>query len=240
MAGKHLKRLAAPRAVQIHRKEFKWTYKVTAGPHPVQRSIPLALVVRDYLKLCDTAREATRILQGKAVFVDGRVVTRPKFAVGLMDVVSIPGVKLHFRVLLDRNGRLALHAIDESAAGWKLCRIEDKSTQKGGRTQLNLHDGRNLLVKEDAYKTGAVLKLKVPEQKVLSKIEMKEGSVVFLTGGSHVGELATFVKLEEKKSPKPNLVHLQAGDAGFATIKPYVFPVGEGKAEISIPEEIIV
>ncbi|MGB1660494.1 MAG: 30S ribosomal protein S4e, partial [Candidatus Poseidoniaceae archaeon] len=68
------------------------------------------------------------------------------------------------------NGRLQYRRISAKEAAWKVCRIEGKTTIKGGRTQLNLHDGRNLLVDDpskDAYATGDSLKMNLPDQKIL-------------------------------------------------------------------------
>ena len=57
-----------------------------------------------------------------------------------------------------------------------------------------------------------------------------------LTGGSHVGELATVSKEEEIRSPAANLVAVKSGSEEYSTIKPYVFLVGKGKPEIALPE----
>ena len=63
--SKHLKRLNAPRALKLHRKERKWTVKSNAGPHPLKTAIPVGLIIRDYLNLTDTMREAKRILSNE-------------------------------------------------------------------------------------------------------------------------------------------------------------------------------
>ncbi len=114
--------------------------------------MPIMIVIRDMLGLCDNASEGVKILSGRDVLVDGRVVTDPKFPVGLMDVVSIPKINQHYRMVLDRNGKLRLVTVPEGKEKWKLCRIEDKTTVTGGKTQLNLHDGRNVLVEKDDFK----------------------------------------------------------------------------------------
>ncbi|MHA1832356.1 MAG: 30S ribosomal protein S4e, partial [Candidatus Baldrarchaeia archaeon] len=44
---RHLKRLPAPRFWPIHKKEFKWTVRPSPGPHPMNRCLPLLLIVRD-------------------------------------------------------------------------------------------------------------------------------------------------------------------------------------------------
>jgi len=237
--SKHLKRLAVPRRWTVPRKAHKWATKPRAGPHAGEESVPMAIVLRDYLHLCDTSREAQRILGAREVLVDGRVVTDYKRGVGLMDVLSIPKVDRHYRALVDTAGRLRLVDIPKAQADWKLCRVEGKTTVKEGQFQLNLHDGRNLQIKENKYATGDVLKLKLPEQKVAGHHALAEGMLAYITGGSHVGELATITKIVVTHEPRANLVELRAGDRAFATVKPYVFVVGKDEPEIRMPEVAI-
>ncbi|MCA1813582.1 MAG: 30S ribosomal protein S4e [Halobacteriales archaeon] len=189
--------------------------------------------------MCDTAREARIILSQRDVLVDQKPCTDPKRGVGLMDVITIPKLDASYRVLLDERGRLALTEMNKANASWKLCRIEDKTTIAGGATQLNLHDGRNIVVKEAPYKTGDVLKIKLPEQKVMEHLPLAEGAHAFITGGAHVGGNARITNIEVTRDPRANLVHLKDGDLEFSTIKPYVFVVGKDKAEIRLPEERI-
>ncbi len=240
MAGKHLKRLAAPRAVQLHRKEFKWTYKANPGPHPVDRAVPLALVVRDHLKLCDTGREARRIVRAGLVHVDGAPQKNHKHPVGLMDVVAIPTMKVAYRMLLDAHARLQLVAIPPEEARWKLARVENKTTQPGGKFQLNLHDGRNILIPKNEYKTGDALKIELPTQKVLGVHRLGAGTLGLVVQGAHAGQIAPIRTVEVKKGPYPNLVVLEgSGGHEFRTIKDYVFPVGTKAAEVKLPEVMV-
>ena len=231
--SKHLKRLAAPVTWRVPRKTAHWITRPSPGPHPARESIPLTIVLRDMLHHCDTGQEARQLIGSRNILVDGRVVTDPKFPVGLMDVVSIPKTKEHFRVLKDRRGRLVLTRIAPEEAGWKLVRIDNKVVVRGGRVQLNLHDGRNILVDSHEHRTGDVLKIQLPDQKVLSALKQSAGSLALLTGGSHVGEIATISGFEEKKNPMPNLVRFKEG---FSTIKPYVFVIGVTVPEIKVPQ----
>lgn len=232
--SKHLKRLASPRSWAVPRKTNVYTTRPRPGAHPIVRALPLATIIRDYLKITPTGREARRVISAGDIMVDGRVVKDGKFAVGFMDVVSIPKTKQAWRVMVDDHARLRLLPIDEAAAGWKLSQIEDKTTISGGATQLNLHDGRNLLVKKDDYTTGDVLRLELPSQKILGHFPLKEGSQVLITDGRHVGEIAPVKAIEVTRSHKPNLIHLSVGETAFTTIKPYAFPIGE---KANIPTE---
>lgn len=233
----HLKRLASPKAWHIPKKAATWAPKPLPGPHGADESIPLGLVLRDYLKHATRASEAKRIIHAGQILLDGREAFSTKQVVGFMDVVSIPKNEEHYRVLFDYHGRVILHAVSAQNATWKLCRIEDKRTVDGGKFQLNLHDGRNVLLKDAAqYKTGDSIKLHVPDQKIMGHYAFAKGSQAVITGGAHISESAMIESVEVTRSPKPNLVALKSpGGEGFTTIKPYVFVIGKEKAEITMP-----
>lgn len=233
--SKHLKRLNAPRALRLHRKERKWTVKSSPGPHPLERSIPLTLVVRDYLDLCDTYHEAKRIIANAEIVVDGVKRKNHKFSCGLMDVISIPKLKKDYRVLFDQRGKLTLVSISSKDAGWKLCRIEDKTIVKGKKIQLNLHDGGNTLVDKDDYITGDVIKLSFKDKKISDVFKFEKEAVSIIIGGSHIGEIANIKDIDIISSSKPNLAKMK-GTSEFSTLQEYVFPIGKTKPAITLPE----
>jgi small subunit ribosomal protein S4e len=152
-----------------------------------------------------------------------------------MDVVSIPDAEDHYRVLYDQHGRIALLAIDEDEANSKLARIEDKTQVPGGNTQLNLHDGRNVVVKEDTYSTGDVIRITLPDQDIADHFPLDDGAPVYVTGGTHIGQAAEVTGHRVVRSSAPNLVSLE-NEESFQTIEEYVFVVGADEPEIEIPE----
>ncbi len=230
---KHMKRLPAPRSWALSRKTDFWVSKPSPGPHPVERSLPVGLILRDMLHVCDTAREARHILNARHVFVDGRPVTDPKFPIGLMDVVALEETKAYYRMLVDTRGRMHLVPIEAAEAKWKLCRIEDKTTVRGGKTQINLHDGRNVLLEKNAHQTGATLRLGLPDQKVLGHYDLAEGATALITGGKHVGELGHVLAVQKTRNPRANVVSFKEG---FSTDIDKVFVVGKEAAEVKLPE----
>ena len=231
MSSGHLKRLVAPRSWNIARKEKTWTTKPMPGKHSLEGALPISTILRDYLKVCDNNREAKIILHNRDVFVDQRVVNKPKYPVGLMDIISIPKIKLHVRAMLDKHGRIEFVPIKAADSKWKLARVENKRNIKGGHTQINLHDGTNILSKEKV-KTGDVLQLSLPDLKVKKVLKFKKGAQSLIIGGAHVGSISTIMGEETTRSTKPNLVMYE----NFQTIRPYSFIVGEKKAMISLPE----
>ena len=149
MSSGHLKRLVAPRSWNIARKERTWTTKPMPGKHSLEGALPISTILRDYLKVCDNNREAKIILHNGEVLIDQRVVRKPKSPVGLMDVISLPKIKMHVRAMLDKHGRIEFVPIKATEAKWKLVRVENKRNVKGGHVQINLHDGTNILSKEE-------------------------------------------------------------------------------------------
>ena len=231
MSSGHLKRLVAPRSWSIARKERTWTTKPMPGKHSLEGAIPISTILRDYLNVCDNNREAKIIINDGAVMIDQRVVRKPKTAVGLMDIISIPLMKMHMRTMLDDHGRIQFVPIKATEAKWKLLRIEGKTTVKRGKTQLNLHDGTNIL-SEEKVKTGDVIQVSLPDFKIKKILEFKKGAQALITGGAHVGSISKITGLEVTRSTKPNLVIYK----DFQTIKSYSFVVGDKKTMIALPE----
>ena len=230
--SKHLKRLAAPRKWSIPRKIHKWTVKPSPGPHSVERGIPILLVIRDILKYCDTGPEGRRIMGSGQIMVDGKNTRDYKRPLGFMDVVSVPTNGENFRVLLDNRGKIRVIKISKTESKWKLTRIENKVMVKGGKVQLNLHDGRNILIKKNKYKTGDVLKIELPSQKILAEYPFEKGNTAMVIDGKHAGQIAPIYDYEVTRSSQPNIVHFKE----FSTIKDNVFIIGLDKPEITIPE----
>jgi len=230
---REMKRLTAPRSWPIPRKTKHWIAAPSPGPHSVEMSMPVLVVMRDILHLCDTAVEARHILSSGDILVDGRVVKSRKFPIGLMDVVSIPKLNQHYRMLLDQRGKFELVKIPQGKEQWKLCRIESKTTVKGAKTQLGLHDGRSIIVDSDTYKTGDVLKIEVPTQKILDTYKLTKGSIAMIISGAHAGQTAIIEDYVVTRTPDENIVKFKDGTS---TVKDNVFAVGSKTPEIELPE----
>jgi len=234
---KHLKRFKAPKSWPIHPKEDTWTVKPAPGTHAIEDSLPLLVIIRDILGLADNSREAKRLINTGNVLIDGRAKKDYKFPVGFMDILSIPKTGEHYRILLDTKGRLTLHPISAEDAEYKLAKIVNKSTIKGGKTQLNLHDGRNVIVEEDEYSGYDVVCLGIPEQEIKENFTFEEGVVVLVTGGKHTGELGKIQEVIVDQSSKANTVIIEkANKDTFLTLKDYAFVIGKDEPAIDLLE----
>jgi len=225
----HLKRLAMPRSWPLPRKTSVWVSKPKPGAHSLERGMPLNMIMRDVLGVATSNREVRHILNQGLVSIDGRVCKETRRSVGLMDVLTLG--EDNYRCVLDHKGRLRYRPIPASDASWKVCRIEGKTTIKGGKTQLNLHDGRNVIVDDaSAYSTNDALKLALPSQDILEHIAFAEGTRCFLIGGVHVGTFADVREYIVKRSSMANEVQFDE----FGTTVDNVFAVG--KADLPVTE----
>ena len=230
-----LKRRAAPRSWTIPRKGTKWVLRPAPGPHPQDRALPVLFVLRDLRHLAHSAREARQLVRSNAIRVDNTVVHDLARGVGLMDTVSVDApVNEHFRMFKDRRGKLVLVPVSASEAKTKIGRVRSKHSVPGGKVQVTLHDGRNLEVKTDsAWHVGDSLKIEVPSQKVLAHLPLGPGQLAYIAGGSHVGQIARVDRVEVRNSPQPNRVHFKEG---FATVKEFVYVIGDATPQITLPE----
>ena len=241
-----LKRNPAPRFWPLHRKEFVWVVKPSSGPHSLENCLPLSLVLRDILEVAKTRKEAKKIISQGKIYVDGKVRRKDDFPVGLMDVISVPEIDKFFRITPFHKG-LFLNPISKKEAGFKLCRVEGKTTVENGHVQVALHDGSNIFVRTGDpenpqvvnYETFDVLKLNLPEKEVVNQLKTKQGNLAVITGGKNIGKLGKIVEIEKTEAKKRrNALVVVEDEHGnrYQTILDFVFSIGAAKPLISSME----
>ena len=231
MVENHLSRLAAPKSWQIKKKGIKWVAKPLPGPHPIKLGVPLLIIFRDLLNYAKTSKEVKTMLYNNEIFVDGKRRKEPKFIVGLMDVISVPKTKTYFRVLLSRKGKISVVGIKEDEINTKPCQIIGKRLLKKGKLQLNLFDGKNILVEKDDYEVGDTVLIELPSQKIKEVFKFQKSSLIYLTGGKHTGEVGVIENIKE------DTVVYKRDKSTFETLKEYVFVIGKNKPIISLLEK---
>lgn len=218
----HIKRYIIPKFWPLKKKGFKFAPRVMPGPHPKDFSIPLLVIIRDVLKYAETTKEVKAVLNAGKVLIDKKVRKEPSFPVGLMDVLEIPDVGKYWRVVVDENG-LLLKEINKDESYMKLCKITGKQTLKGGKIQINLHDGRNIIVDSNSYKPGDSLLIHLPDQKILEHFAFQEGQEALIIGGKNIGEKGEIKKIRKRKHMlEKHVVYIDVGGKDIKTIKEYV------------------
>ncbi len=234
----HISRLAGPPAWPIKRKGIKWITKPSPGPHTFKLAMPLGVILRDMLNLAANTSEIKKILNKRAVKINEKVRTRFKFSVGLFDVISIPEIKKYYRVVLNKKGKLQMIEIPAEEARILPLKIVDKKSAKGGKTQINLNNGWNILSDATELKKDETVLIDTERNSILKELKLKPGSVAYIIGGSHIGytavlqEVKTEGVLRKKKvavlAPSPK----EKWDADLSQI----IIIGEKKPEIKVEQ----
>ncbi len=224
--GTTIKRYSIPKYWNVPKKANVFVVKPMPGPHAKDHCMPLQVLLRNVLKLTSNAKESRNVLNSEKVLVDKKVRKNPKFPVGLMDVVEIPDAKKSYRVMINKHG-LYLHEIKDADTAKKLCKITGKKSVCGGMTQVNLHDGRNLLLKKDAYAVGDSLLIQLPDQKVIKHFKLAKGEPATIISGKNMGISGNIEQIKKRKNMlEKSTIMIKTGSKGIETLLSYAM-VGE-------------
>lgn len=226
---RHTKRVTSPVFWRAGRKNFKWITSPSPGPHPANRSIPLQVLIRDILKFVEKGREARAVIRQGKVLVDGIPRTEYKFPVGLMDVVSFPDLKRHYRIVPYEKG-LQVIEISKKEASIKPVKLISKQVVKGGKVQSTTHDGRNRFgVKADVGDT-----LLVEEGKVKEVLKMKPGTLCLVIRGKQAGRMG---KLLKSDGAARGLARLGSSKDVFEAPFNYIMVIGDKQPVVKVYAE---
>ncbi|MCX6683084.1 MAG: 30S ribosomal protein S4e [Methanoregula sp.] len=225
----HLKRLNAPDSWHIAKKTTKFITKTSAGPHNAN-ALPVAVWLRDHMGFARTMKEVKQILSQNDLIVNGRTCRDPKMGIGIFDIIKLPKIGKQYRILRDKDGRHVSIEIDAEAAKTRLCKVKNKTVIKGGKVQLNMRDGANILA-DNTYKSGDSIVLSLePETrfKIVDHFPFAVGNMAMVIGGRHSGKVARIVDITKVPGSVPNRVILEdvATKTRFDTISPYIYMVG--------------
>jgi small subunit ribosomal protein S4e len=215
------------RAVSLIARERKKVMFITAsrGAHRRDASLPLLTIIRDMLKLAETGREARMIIKARLVKVDGKIVTDPKRGLGIFDTLEVGGKA--YRIVPRKRLELV-----ESRAGSKIVQITGKTAVKEGKIQVNLNDGKNMLLSKNEYKVLDSLLISLPDQKVKEHIALEPGITVLITKGMNRGKTAKLVEIERGR----NRVWLEGEGKKFEAPLRGVMAVGRDEPLIELGE----
>jgi small subunit ribosomal protein S4e len=229
----HLKRLNAPDSWHIARKTTKFITKTAPGPHNAN-AMPIAVWLREYMGLAHNMKEVKQILKQKDVIINGRPCRDPKMGIGIFDIIALPRIGKYYRMLRDPKGRHKTVEIDAETAQSRLCKIENKTILSGGRVQLNLRYGANIIA-DNSYKPNdsVVISLKPEDRfKILDHYPFATGNMAMIIGGRHSGKVARIVEIVKASGSVPNKVVLEevTTKTQFDTVTPYVYMIGKATA----------
>ena len=231
--SKKLKRQMAPMFWGISRKDKRFVITVRPGSHPKNNSIPSAVLLRDTLNNVKTLREAKSSIYGGKVKIDGVIQKSLHHSIGLMDVVELEGTTEIYR-LVPKDGHILVPIkINANEKSKKLVKVKSKTTNKGGKTHLGLHDGRTIITDIDVSVNDVCL-LQIPEQKILDVIKFEKNSQVIIIKGTNAGRVGTINEIKEGTFTLPKRISLLIDDNTVEIPAEITMTIGKEKPMIQI------
>lgn len=227
MTKSHLKRLASPKTWPIMKKTLTYISRPFPGPHKMEYQIPITVFLRDMVSLLKTKKEVKYVLHNKDCLVDGKLCHDDKRPVGLFDVVSLPKLKKHYRILINSKNKLYGKEISDKEATLKISKLTGKTSLKKGLVQLNTLDGRSIITDKKA-KVADSLVISLPDQKITDVLSLEKGASILLIGGSHVGVVGSIESIEGRT------IIVKSGDSVLKTMKRFAVVVGKTKPAIEL------
>lgn len=172
--------------------------------------------------MANTTREVKKILQQNLIHVDGTPRKNFHFPVGIMDVVTIPSLNQAHIVLYSEKGKFILKKL-EAHTKEKCCKIIGKHILRKKRVQINLNDGRNILVDKDSYKVGDTVIM--ADSKIKRHVKLEKGALVYLTGGKHIGAVGKLVDIKKFKGMENDRIIMETKEGAIETLKDYAFVI---------------
>ncbi len=225
MTKRHLFSLNSPANWPIERKNLVWVTRPNPGPHPLLRCLPLGLLIKNVLNHARNLREIKFILNQGEILIDNVVRKNQRFPVGIMDVIHVKKTGENFRLIINENNKYHLHKLSKENANLKPCKIIGKKILKKGKIQLNLFDGRNVIVNNSSYKVGDTVMFNLENNKIVDHLKLEKGSHVYITQGKYVGYFGKLEEVLPGKGFQSNKIVFTKDGNKFETLKNYIFVI---------------
>lgn len=186
----HLTRQNVTTKLPIPRKGTK--YIARASSH-LSESVSVLLAVRDMLKLARTAKEVRKMVQDKMLKINGRSVMDLHESIKLFNFFEadkpyrlslLPTKKFTFEEVKSKDVSKEL----------RLVKVTNKRLVRGGKIQLNLHDGSNILTSDNVSVNDSLYL--DSEGKIRKHIKLEKGKEAMVIAGKHAGKAGTIESID--------------------------------------------
>jgi small subunit ribosomal protein S4e len=191
----HLKRQETPRLLPIPRKGTK--YVARALTHH-RDSVPVVVAVRDMLKLTKTLKEVKQMIKAKLLNLNGKEVKDHRESIRLFSIFKADKT---YELTISPTHRFVLAETKDKKE--RLCKVIGKKVLKKSKTQLNLHDGSNVVTKDKININDSVY-LDF-SGKIKKSISLGKGKDVFILSGKYAGLKGSIISLKDRKLAKIKL-----------------------------------
>ena len=172
----HQTRAQVSKKIPIPRKGTKYLARQRGD---LENSVAVVVAVRDMLKLARTAKEVNEMIKQKLLKINGREVKDFREAVKLFNILE---ADKSYILTLNQIGKFSL---EETKSKERICKVINKKILNGKKTQLNLHDGSNLISSQKVA-VGDTIHLDF-SGKMTKHVSFEKGKECLITSGKYIG-----------------------------------------------------
>lgn len=236
---KHLKRLNAPSSWLLDKLGGTFAPRPRCGPHKLIESLPLCLIVKRKLSFAKNTKEVEYIIKGsRMIKVDGKIRTDKNYPAGFMDVVSIPKLQLHYRILYTVGKKFCLQSITEEEAKFKLCKVVEKRMENGGVLTIHTNDGRTIKYAHPDIKIGDSIRFDLEKQEMTAHYSFEVGKTGYAFRGKNMGCIGVIRDIKKHAGGFYMVTLQDQNERLFITRADNVMVIGEnGQSMITLTKE---
>lgn len=195
----HLTRKQATTKLPIKRKGTKY---LARARNNINESVPIVIAIRDILFLAKTAKEVKKMIQQRILKINGKPANDLRDSIRLFNILEAD--KTYF-LTYSPSKKFIFNEVKKDSL--RLTKVVNIHLVKGGKIQINLHDGTNLLTK-DKITVGDSLYLD-EKNTVKKRISLEKGKEILAIKGKYLGQHGRIESVKEDKC----LVHFKEGSA---------------------------
>lgn len=214
------------------RKGITFISRPNPGAHKREYAASIIVLLRDFLGYVKNSREAKYAVKNTEILVNGRKCEDIRQPVGLFDIIELKATGESFTFIFDNIGKLKLIPAKENNL---IAKVLNKSTLSGGKYQLNLFNGFNVLVSEKEFKSIKVedsIVYDFDKKKISSHLPLKEGAFVFVYDGKFKGSFGEVKSFTEYNGVARDIVQIDFNGQVNNTAKDYCYVIGQKKGDV--------
>jgi len=206
----YLKRSSMNNKLPLPRKGTK--YVARASSH-VKNGVPLVVAIRDMLHLANTSKEVNEMIKESLIKINGKLAKDIRESIRLFNILEVGKT---YRLIILQTGRFSFEQVKENN---RIAKVTSKTIVSGGKVQLNLHDGSNVISNEKIA-VGDSIEIDL-SSKINRVIPFSEGRKAFVISGKNIGKDGVVEKIENGKA----LIKFQNIDLGVELDKSHVIVI---------------
>jgi len=206
----HIKRNTMPKPWPIPRKGTKF---ISVPSHATNKGISLLFVLRDILGIAKTRKEVRYMTLNGLVKVNNKIRKDENFPLQVFDCINLEKSGKNYMLEI-KNRKFILKEVSSKEAETKIVKITGKKIMGKRKTQMNLDDGQNFLVKEK-FSVGDSVILNTKENKIEKILQLKEGAKIEIILGKHAGEKGKLMGFEKLIRGRNYIIKLDDKDVSL-------------------------